>query len=520
MRWVPSGANPARTPAPSSHMLPRPATHIRQRPQEGRKDRTTWSPSARSCTSGPTSVTTPAPSCPPRTGAHGSGMSPVSRWSSLWQMPDEVSLTVTSRRFGGSSSISSTLQPECVPGSHSSAPTVFIDRLLRYWGAVARASGWEGRKHNSAQGYRVPAHVSHLLPSLTRRVVCDSPEPLEVRASLHLVCGAPHLRRHRSRPGTSGRRTMALDDATTALLTQLAESGTKPLHEMTPQEARGLTAALGEMYGPGPDMHRAEDATAPAPDGHPIPLRVLVPTPSPRGVLVYYHGGGWVIGALPEFETLGRTLAERTGCAVVLVDYRMAPEHPYPAAADDAWAALQWVGEHVEEIAGGPVPLLVGGDSAGGNLTAIVAQKARDAGGPALAMQLLAYPVTDCDLDNETYSDPANQLMLSRESMVWFWDLYAPEHALRQNPDACPSKAAYLSGLPPAVVLLAEHDVLRQEGQEYADALERAGVPVQSRVFDGQMHGFFTMVNVLPGSAAGIAWATDAIDHQLTAQPA
>ena len=313
---------------------------------------------------------------------------------------------------------------------------------------------------------------------------------------------------------------MALDDATTALLTQLAESGTKPLHEMTPQEARGLTAALGEMYGPGPEMHRAEDATAPAPDGYAIPLRVLVPTPSPRGVLVYYHGGGWVIGALPEFDTLGRTLAERTGCAVVLVDYRMAPEHPYPAAADDAWAALQWVAGNLERIAGGPVPLLVGGDSAGGNLTAIVAQKARDAGGPALAMQLLVYPVTDCDLDNKTYSDPANQLMLSRESMVWFWDLYAPEHALRQNPDACPSKAADLSGLPPAVVLLAEHDVLRQEGQEYADALERAGVPVQSRVFDGQMHGFFTMVNVLPGSAAGIAWATDAIDRQLTAQPA
>src|SRR5919202_1281137 len=290
---------------------------------------------------------------------------------------------------------------------------------------------------------------------------------------MRLLCGPPHSGRHRGRPGTSGRRTMALDDATTALLTQLAESGTKPLHEMTPQEARGLTAALGEMYGPGPEMHRAEDATAPAPDGYAIPLRVLVPTPSPRGVLVYYHGGGWVIGALPEFETLGRTLAERTGCAVVLVDYRMAPEHPYPAA--------------------------------------------RDAGGPALAMQLLVYPVTDCDLDNRTYSDPANQLMLSRESMVWFWDLYAPEHALRQNPDACPSKAADLSGLPPAVVLLAEHDVLRQEGEEYAEALRAAGVAVQSRRFEGQMHGFFTMVNVLPGSEAGISYVTEAIDRQLTA---
>jgi acetyl esterase len=313
---------------------------------------------------------------------------------------------------------------------------------------------------------------------------------------------------------------MALDEATTALLTQLAESGTKPLHEMTPQEARGLTAALGEMYGPGPEMHRVENATVPAGDGYAIPLQILVPTERPRGVVVYYHGGGWVIGALPEFETLGRQLAERTGCAVVLVDYRMAPENPYPAAANDAWAATQWVDAHVEEIAGSRVPLIVAGDSAGGNLAAIVAHKARDAGGPEIALQVLVYPVTDCNLENETYRDPANQLMLSRDSMVWFWDLYAPEHELRQNPDACPSKLEDLSGLPPAVVLTAEHDVLRQEGEEYADALRAAGVPVESRRFEGQMHGFFTMVNVLPGSAAGIDYVAAAVDRQLTSQPA
>ncbi|MGY1712435.1 alpha/beta hydrolase [Geodermatophilus sp. SYSU D00758] len=313
---------------------------------------------------------------------------------------------------------------------------------------------------------------------------------------------------------------MALDDATTAFLTQMADSGAKPLHEMTPEEARGLTAALGEMYGPGPDMHRAEMTSARAADGYDVPLHVLVPTGSPRGVLVYYHGGGWVIGALPEFETLGRKLAERTGCAVVLVDYRMAPENPYPAAADDSWAALRWVDAHVEDIAGSRVPLIVAGDSAGGNLAAIMAQKARAAGAPGLAMQVLVYPVTDCDLDNETYRDPENQLMLTKESMAWFWDLYAPEHAMRQNPDACPSKADDLSGLPPAVVLTAEHDVLRQEGEEYAEALRAAGVPVRSRRFYGQMHGFFTMVNVLPGSEAGIAYVAEAIDRQLTAQPA
>jgi acetyl esterase len=313
---------------------------------------------------------------------------------------------------------------------------------------------------------------------------------------------------------------MALDDATTALLTQLAESGAKPLHEMTPAEARGLTAALGEMYGPGPEMERAEDRTAPAADGHPIPLRVLVPSAAPRGVIVYFHGGGWVIGALPEFETLGRTLAERTGCAVVLVDYRMAPEDRYPAAVEDSWAALQWIDAHLEEIAGARVPLIVAGDSAGGNLAAIMSIRARDAGGPAISQQVLAYPVTDCEMDNATYVDPANQLLLSRESMIWFWNHYAPDPAHREHPDASPARAADHVGLPPAVVLTAEHDVLRQEGEAYAETLRAAGVPVESRRFEGQMHGFFTMVNVLPGSAAALEYVAEQIGRQLAAQPA
>lgn len=307
---------------------------------------------------------------------------------------------------------------------------------------------------------------------------------------------------------------MALDEATTALLTQLAESGTKPLHEMTPQEARGLTAMLAEMYGPGPEMHRAEDTTAVADDST-VPLRVLVPTPAPRGVIVYFHGGGWMLGALPEFETLGRELATRTNCTVVLPDYRMAPEHPHPAAVEDAWTATRWVAEHREQLAGAAAPLLVAGDSAGGNLAAIVSQQAHAAGGPDITAQVLVYPVTDCDFENETYRDPANQLMLGRDSMVWFWDHYAPDEGSRTNPDASPLRAASLAGQPPAVVLTAEHDVLRAEGEAYAAALERAGVPVRVKRFDGQMHGFFTMVNLLPGCDAGLAYVADAVDEWL-----
>jgi acetyl esterase len=226
---------------------------------------------------------------------------------------------------------------------------------------------------------------------------------------------------------------------------------------------------------------------------------------------VYYHGGGWVIGNIDEYDNLGRRLANRLGAAVVLVNYRKAPEHPYPVAAQDSWAALQWAAAHMGEIAGGEVPLIVMGDSAGGNLSAVMAQRARREGGPQLARQVLIYPVTDADLDNDTYTDPENQLLLTRESMVWFWDHYAPDPASRRNPDASPLQAADadLAGLAPAVVLTAEHDVLRAEGEAYADRLRAAGVPTQARRFPGQMHGFFSMVGVLPGSAAGLDYVAE-----------
>lgn len=307
---------------------------------------------------------------------------------------------------------------------------------------------------------------------------------------------------------------MALDEATTAFLSQMAQSGMKPLHEMTPNEARGLGGLLRDMYGPGPALPHVADEAVPV-DGGQIPVRVLSPSEAPRAVIVYYHGGGWVIGTLDEFDTLGRKLAERTGAAVVLVDYRLAPEHRHPVAADDAWSALCWVDTHLERIAGTRVPLIVAGDSAGGNLSAIVAQRARAEGGPEIDLQVLVYPVTDADLDTASYRDPENQLMLTRDSMIWFWNHYAPDTASRKNPDASPLQAPDLSGLPPAVVLTAEHDVLRDEGEAYADRLEQAGVPVRRRRFAGQMHGFFTMVNVLPGSAAGLEFVAEEIDRHL-----
>jgi acetyl esterase len=322
---------------------------------------------------------------------------------------------------------------------------------------------------------------------------------------------------------------MALDQATTALLEEMAANGLRPLHELTPDEARGRMAALRGEAPPGPDMVSVRDTRIRASGGF-VPVRVLTPVDQPRGVIVYYHGGGWVIGGLADFDKLGRQLAQRTRCAVVLVDYRLAPEYRFPTAVDDSWAALRWADEHRTELAsagladpdlaGPQAPLIVAGDSAGGNLSAVMTHRARAAGGPAIALQVLIYPVTDCDPESTSYRDPANQLMVSRESMRWFWDHYAPDPAARLHSDASPLRNTNLSDLPPAVILTAEHDVLRDEGELYATLLLKAGVPVRHRRFPGQMHGFFTLVDLLPGAAEGLAYVATAIDEHLPSEPA
>ncbi len=308
---------------------------------------------------------------------------------------------------------------------------------------------------------------------------------------------------------------MAIDQATAGFLAQLADVGAKPLHEMTPPEARSLFGTLLDLSGPGPAVATCYDEQVATPDGSQFGVRVLVPAGDVRALVVYYHGGGWVIGSIDEYDAVGRVLANALRTAVVMVDYRLAPEHRYPVAANDAWTALQWAYAHAAEIAAGHVPLIVMGDSAGGNLAAVVARRAVAEGGPQLAAQVLVYPVTDADLDNGTYTDPENQLMLTRDSMIWFWDHYVPDPADRANPDASPLRAADLSGLPPAIVLTAEHDVLRAEGEAYAGRLREAGVEVEHKRFPGQMHGFFTMVNVLPGCSEAVTYVTEQLDSRL-----
>ena len=305
---------------------------------------------------------------------------------------------------------------------------------------------------------------------------------------------------------------MALDEATAALVA--SEIGSPRAYQMTVAQAREAGRARAETRPRA--AARAADAVV-AVAGGSIPVRLLLPAgTAPRAVIVYYHGGGWVLGGLDEYEPLGRALVSQTGCAVVCAGYRLAPEYRYPTAVQDAWAVLRWAAARVDEIAGAPVPLIVAGDSAGGNLAAVVARWSAERGGPAVLLQVLIYPVTDSDTDGSSYTDPANQLLLDREAMIWFWDHYAPDLAARAHPDASPLQAMFLTGVPPAVIVTAEHDVLRDEGELYAMRLVQAGVPAEHRRFGGQIHGFIGRVGELPGSADGLRYVGEQIAAALS----
>jgi acetyl esterase len=283
---------------------------------------------------------------------------------------------------------------------------------------------------------------------------------------------------------------MPLDPQARFVLDQLAAQGGPQLHEMTPAEAR---QAFEDMQRPFPvePVARVEERTIPGPGG-PIPVRIYTPdgAPTPAPTLVYFHGGGWVIGSLDTHDNVCKPLANRTRLRVVSVDYRLAPEHRFPAAAEDCFAATRWVAEHGAEIGVDGTRIAVAGDSAGGNLAAVVALMARERGAPEIRHQVLIYPVTDSDFETSSYRDNADGYLLTRDGMRWFWDQYVPDRNQRANPFASPLRAEKLVGLPPATVITAEYDPLRDEGEAYATRLREAGVPVDYIRYDGQIHGF------------------------------
>ncbi|HET9730931.1 MAG TPA: alpha/beta hydrolase [Acidimicrobiia bacterium] len=228
-----------------------------------------------------------------------------------------------------------------------------------------------------------------------------------------------------------------------------------------------------------------------------VPVRVVRPT-NERGlpIVVHYHGGGWTLGRAADFDFITRRIAMEAHAIVVSVDYRLAPEHPFPAALDDAWHALQWVADHGAELGGDPALLAVMGDSAGGNLAAVCAIQARDAGGPELALQVLVYPVTDCEFDTESYLEHGEGKVLEADTMRWFFDCYTRAGADPADWHLSPLRAPDLRKVAPALVITASHDPLRDEGEAYAQRLREAGVPVTLERYDGMIHGFVGMVGM------------------------
>ncbi|MDP6039599.1 MAG: alpha/beta hydrolase [Candidatus Latescibacteria bacterium] len=241
-----------------------------------------------------------------------------------------------------------------------------------------------------------------------------------------------------------------------------------------------------------PPIYKVENRTIPGPGGD-IPIRIYRPSGEQNlPLLMWFHGGGWVLGTLENSELRCRTLANAVGCVVVSVDYRLAPETPFPGAINDCAAATTWAASATKTLGIDPHRIAVGGDSAGGNLAACVALRARDTG-PNLCFQLLVYPIITADFDRPSYIENAEGLLLTRNTMQWFWDCYVPNIQDRTNPEAAPIHAKDLSGLPPALILAAEFDPLRDEAEAYCAALKAAGVDAVTQRYNGMIHAFFMM---------------------------
>jgi acetyl esterase/lipase len=285
---------------------------------------------------------------------------------------------------------------------------------------------------------------------------------------------------------------MPLDAQAQDFLRRLAAANLPSFQEQTVAQLCAQMNMSTHFLGELPRVAHVEDRGIPGPGGT---LRVRIITPQAAGngllpVLVYFHGGGWVLGNIESHEGICRALANAGGVIVVTVDYRLAPEHRFPAAAEDAYAATRWAAEHAAEFGGDPRRIAIAGDSAGGNPAAVTCLMARDHGGPRVDFQFLLYPITDYNINTGSYTAFADGFFLTRSEMAWFWEHYVEKAEDRWHPHASPSRAADLSGLPPALLITAEFDVLRDEAEAYARRLQAAGVAAKFRRYGGMIHGF------------------------------
>jgi len=295
---------------------------------------------------------------------------------------------------------------------------------------------------------------------------------------------------------------VTLDPDAAAVFKAFQDAGRPPYESGTPAEARELYLKGRAVSNPEPpELKSVRPLAIPSPAGS-IAARIFTPmtlrqTAGLAPCLVFFHGGGWVIGDLDSHDVVCRKLADEGRLIVISVDYRLAPEHKFPAAIDDAIAATKWIAGHAKQLGIDASRLMVGGDSAGGNLAAVVAIAARDGNGPAIAAQVLIYPATDFALTHPSHREPETSVLLTHTVIRWFRDHYLNGAADIDDWRASPARARTFAGLPPAYVLTAGADPLRDEGDEYAARLKAAGVAVTHRTFPGQFHGFFTMGKLL-----------------------
>ena len=306
---------------------------------------------------------------------------------------------------------------------------------------------------------------------------------------------------------------MKLDFATTSLLANMMLNETPPLHTLSAEEMRLVFSEIYRSMPPGPESVSSKDITIGV-EGGEIRGRVLTPKGAAQSVMVYYHGGGWVIGNIDDYDLVGRHLAEKCNAIVVMVDYRKSPEHKYPVPMQDCYAALNWVEANRKKIGADKLPLIVAGDSAGGNLATVMAQKSVAENGPKIDLQVLVYPITDGRMETASFTAEDNQLFLNAELMTHFWDQYC-DPAERLNADVSPILADDVSQIAPAIILTPEFDILVDEGKAYADKLDAAGKLVAYKSFAQQMHGFFAMPDALPVGFEAMDWVAREIDGHL-----
>ena len=314
----------------------------------------------------------------------------------------------------------------------------------------------------------------------------------------------------------AGGSPMPLHPEYEAMLRQAAAANAPRLVDLPVAAGREMFRA---MQPPAPDVQVGSVVDADA-DG--VPVRVYRPLvrKSPLPLVMMFHGGGWVLGDLATADSQSREVCNGVGAIVVSVDYRLAPEHRCPAAAEDCYQATVWAARHAAEFGGDASRLAVAGDSAGGNLAAVVAQMARQRGGPNIAFQLLVYPVTDGRMATTSFRENAEGYLLTAESMRWFWHHYAPSEEERLAPRASPLLAADLSNLPPALVLTAQYDPLRDEGEAYAAALAAAGTPAEKVCYEGLIHGFFGHTRTIAAARPAMEKACGALRGALCTQDA